>query len=158
MNRTLDQTAGVSLVLENTAGQGSNLGWRFEHLAHIIDKVEGPDAQNNVSIRASDILRIADDKKAVTPEPTDGELEQDINDVTAVIPVNADSGTYDLGGGILRIDNEVIRYTSGVFGGGFFSLVGAAVGYADLAGGTEDSVQLGFGDRTGGSDRANRSA
>jgi deoxyribonuclease-4 len=40
MNRTLDQTEGVALVLENTAGQGSNLGWKFEHLAHIIDKVE----------------------------------------------------------------------------------------------------------------------
>jgi len=40
MNRTLDRTEGVSLVLENTAGQGSNLGWRFEHLAQIIDKVE----------------------------------------------------------------------------------------------------------------------
>lgn len=40
MNRTLDVTEGVSLVLENTAGQGSNLGWKFEHLAHIIDKVE----------------------------------------------------------------------------------------------------------------------
>ena len=40
MNRTLERTSGVSLVLENTAGQGSNLGWRFEHLAHIIDKIE----------------------------------------------------------------------------------------------------------------------
>ncbi len=40
INRTLEQTEGVSLVLENTAGQGSNLGWKFEHLAHIIDKVE----------------------------------------------------------------------------------------------------------------------
>ncbi len=40
MNRTLDKTSGVSLVLENTAGQGSNLGWRFEHLAAIIDKIE----------------------------------------------------------------------------------------------------------------------
>ena len=40
MNMTLDKTKGVSLVLENTAGQGSNLGWRFEHLAQIIDKVE----------------------------------------------------------------------------------------------------------------------
>ncbi len=40
MNKTLDKTSGVSLVLENTAGQGSNLGWKFEHLAHIIDKVE----------------------------------------------------------------------------------------------------------------------
>jgi deoxyribonuclease-4 len=40
MNVTLDKTDGVSLVLENTAGQGSNLGWRFEHLAYIIDKIE----------------------------------------------------------------------------------------------------------------------
>lgn len=40
MNRTLDKTSGVSLVLENTAGQGSNLGWMFEHLAQIIEKVE----------------------------------------------------------------------------------------------------------------------
>lgn len=40
MNRTLDKTKGVSLVIENTAGQGSNLGWKFEHLAQIIDKVE----------------------------------------------------------------------------------------------------------------------
>ncbi|MCX6077705.1 MAG: deoxyribonuclease IV [Campylobacterales bacterium] len=40
INFTLDKTSGVSLVLENTAGQGSNLGWRFEHLAQIIDKIE----------------------------------------------------------------------------------------------------------------------
>ncbi len=30
----------VSAVIENTAGQGSNLGWRFEHLAAIIEGVE----------------------------------------------------------------------------------------------------------------------
>ncbi|QOY52340.1 deoxyribonuclease IV [Candidatus Sulfurimonas baltica] len=40
INIALDKTSGVSAVLENTAGQGTNLGWRFEHLAHIIDKVE----------------------------------------------------------------------------------------------------------------------
>ncbi|MFA5455018.1 MAG: deoxyribonuclease IV [Sulfurimonas sp.] len=40
MNVTLEKTKGVSLVIENTAGQGSNLGWKFEHLAQIIDKVE----------------------------------------------------------------------------------------------------------------------
>jgi len=32
--------SGVQLVIENTAGQGSNLGYRFEHLGHIIEKVE----------------------------------------------------------------------------------------------------------------------
>ena len=40
INITLDQTDGVTAVLESTAGQGSNLGYRFEHLAHIIAKVE----------------------------------------------------------------------------------------------------------------------
>ena len=30
----------VIAVIENTAGQGTNLGWRFEHLAAIIERVE----------------------------------------------------------------------------------------------------------------------
>ena len=40
INIALDKTDGVSAVIENTAGQGSNLGWKFEHIAHIIDRVE----------------------------------------------------------------------------------------------------------------------
>lgn len=40
INRALDKTAGVSAVIENTAGQGSNLGFKFEHLAEIIDQVD----------------------------------------------------------------------------------------------------------------------
>jgi len=40
INIALDKTSGVSAVIENTAGQGSNLGYKFEHLAQIIDKVE----------------------------------------------------------------------------------------------------------------------
>lgn len=40
VNIALDKTEGVTAVIENTAGQGSNLGFRFEHLAAIIDQVE----------------------------------------------------------------------------------------------------------------------
>ena len=40
INIALDATDGVTAVIENTAGQGSNLGYRFEHLAQIIDGVE----------------------------------------------------------------------------------------------------------------------
>lgn len=40
LNIALSQTEGVTAVIENTAGQGSNLGFRFEHLAKIIDGVE----------------------------------------------------------------------------------------------------------------------
>ena len=40
INMTLDATHDVTAVIENTAGQGSNVGYAFEHLAYIIDKVE----------------------------------------------------------------------------------------------------------------------
>jgi deoxyribonuclease-4 len=40
INITLDKTQNVVAVIENTAGQGSNLGYRFEHLATIIEHVE----------------------------------------------------------------------------------------------------------------------
>ncbi|WP_447877110.1 deoxyribonuclease IV [Serratia fonticola] len=40
INIVLDKTQGVTTVIENTAGQGSNLGFKFEHLAAIIDGVE----------------------------------------------------------------------------------------------------------------------
>lgn len=40
INLALDATQGVTAVIENTAGQGTNLGWRFEHLASIIEQVD----------------------------------------------------------------------------------------------------------------------
>ena len=40
INFALDKTSGVTAVIENTAGQGTNVGFSFHHLAYIIDKVE----------------------------------------------------------------------------------------------------------------------
>lgn len=40
INWALDRTQGVTAVIENTAGQGSNLGSSFEQLAYIIDRVD----------------------------------------------------------------------------------------------------------------------
>jgi deoxyribonuclease IV len=40
INITLDKTKGVSAVIEDTAGQGSNVGFQFEQLKYIIDRVE----------------------------------------------------------------------------------------------------------------------
>lgn len=40
INIILSQTEGVTAVIESTAGQGSNLGFRFEHLARIIEQVD----------------------------------------------------------------------------------------------------------------------
>jgi deoxyribonuclease-4 len=40
INMALDKTSGVTAVIENTAGQGTNLGFTFEHLAAMIANVE----------------------------------------------------------------------------------------------------------------------
>jgi deoxyribonuclease-4 len=47
VNIALEQTSGVIAVIENTAGQGTNLGYRFEHLRHII---EGVDDKSRVGV------------------------------------------------------------------------------------------------------------
>lgn len=40
INLALEQTTGVKAVIENTAGQGSNLGYDFAQIARIIDRVD----------------------------------------------------------------------------------------------------------------------
>ena len=42
MNLAIEKTKklGVKLVIENTAGQGTNLGYKFEHLGFLIEKIE----------------------------------------------------------------------------------------------------------------------
>lgn len=40
INITLDKTRGVTAIIENTAGQGSNLGFDFAQIARIIELVE----------------------------------------------------------------------------------------------------------------------
>lgn len=40
INEVLVHTRGVTAVIENTAGQGTNLGYRFEHLAEIIEQID----------------------------------------------------------------------------------------------------------------------
>ena len=40
INIVLDKTTGVTAVIENTAGQGTNMGYKFEHIRFMIDRVE----------------------------------------------------------------------------------------------------------------------
>lgn len=40
LNIILGQTSGVKAVIENTAGQGSNLGYTFAQIAYIIDRID----------------------------------------------------------------------------------------------------------------------
>ena len=40
INMALERTSGVTAVIENTAGQGTNVGFSFHHLRAIIDQVK----------------------------------------------------------------------------------------------------------------------
>ena len=40
INLALSKTSGVTAVIENTAGQGSNVGNKFEEIRYIIDRIE----------------------------------------------------------------------------------------------------------------------
>ena len=40
INKAIKETESCIFVIETTAGQGSNLGYKFEHLAYIIDKID----------------------------------------------------------------------------------------------------------------------
>lgn len=65
LNWVLDQTAGVTAVIENTAGQGSNLGYAFEHLRYIIDRVED---QSRVGVCLDTAHTLAAGYDITTPE------------------------------------------------------------------------------------------
>jgi len=40
VNMALDETENIAAIIENTAGQGTNMGYQFEHLATIIEHVK----------------------------------------------------------------------------------------------------------------------
>lgn len=65
INLTLQKTEGVKAVIENTAGQGSNLGFKFEHLRHIIDRV---DDKSRVGVCIDTCHLFASGYGLVTPE------------------------------------------------------------------------------------------
>jgi deoxyribonuclease-4 len=65
INLALAQTKGVTAVIENTAGQGTNMGHRFEHLAAII---AGVDDQSRVGVCLDTCHTFSAGYDLVTPE------------------------------------------------------------------------------------------
>jgi len=65
INLALAQTHGVTAVIENTAGQGTNLGYRFEQLAAVIEGVED---QSRVGVCLDTCHSFSAGYDLVTPE------------------------------------------------------------------------------------------
>lgn len=73
INEALAEIRGVTAVVENTAGQGSNLGWRFEHLAEIIEQVED---KSRVGVCLDTCHAFAAGYDLRTPEATTATLDE----------------------------------------------------------------------------------
>lgn len=97
-------------VLEGYLGE--DLG-NMRSRTYLIDRIDGPDNRGRVTITAKDILRLADDDKALAPKPSPGELVSDIDkdDNVGSIKVTG-AGTSDYpSSGTLRINRECFKYT-----------------------------------------------
>lgn len=84
--------------------------FRVRH--YFMDKVEGPDARNIVTITAKDVLKLADDDRALAPRPTQVVLRNDVSASDTGFLVEALFGTSvnaELPSqGYLRIGKEVM--------------------------------------------------
>ena len=116
INMALAETGGVCAVIENTAGQGTNMGFAFEHLAAIIDLVTDkgrvgicldtchtfaagydirtPDSFENVMQDFDDIVAIGDNIPLILETP--GQRPLGRGDSTALQPL-----TYAIAGFLL---------------------------------------------------------
>ena len=95
----------------------------MEHRHFVVDKIDGPDSNGTVVIRALDVLRLADDDKAQGPAPSRGRLRDAlaVSGETSIWIEDATAADYPLlssvfteGGayGLVRIGDEIIRYTA----------------------------------------------
>lgn len=118
INITLDKTAGVKAVIENTAGQGSNLGFSFAQIAHIIDRVED---KERVGVCIDTCHAFAAGYDLSTPEG----YERTWREFDDIIGMRYLSGMH-LNDTKKGLGSRVDRHESlgkGELGGGFFTLL-----------------------------------
>lgn len=111
-------------IFEGYAGQAIN-NMRVRH--YLIDTIQGPDSQGNVSITGKDPLNLADKDKSQVPAASPGELAADITDTQTNIQIVALLTDYEPSGTV-RIGDELITYTSRTAAGSIVSLLGVVRG------------------------------
>ena len=80
---------------------------------YLIDTFSGPDSNQNVTIKAKDVLKLADNDKAQAPIASTGELIVDYSDAVSMDPIRITGGIaseYPAPGKV-RINKELFSYT-----------------------------------------------
>ncbi len=87
----------------------------FKTRTYFLEKFEGPDKAGRVRFVAQGITRRIDDKRLTVPEITTGTLNSSLSagETTSFI-VTGDEDKYDTTDGSVRINEEIIEYTTGV--------------------------------------------
>lgn len=100
----------VVIIYEGYLGQSlASMNKRY----YLIDSISGPDSSGNVTLVAKDPLKLADKYKAVVPAISTGKLAFDLSlDAQHFIVKNAVEADYFAFNGTVRIDDEIIRYSS----------------------------------------------
>ena len=92
----------------------------------VIDRIDGPDASGKVTIRAKDILALADGQKAQAPQLSPGVLHEDIDETATVLRVVGATLDDYPASGTLRINDEVMTYTGRSLADGVITFTGIA--------------------------------
>ena len=100
---------------------------------YFIDRISGPGGDGRVSLRAKDVLKLADDERAQWPEQSVGALAADLPEgATSEMRVNravvADYDPDGLGSGTVRLGDEVINWNSAAMDGSTLVLSGLTRG------------------------------
>lgn len=118
INKTLEKTTSVKAVIENTAGQGSNLGYSFEQLARIIERI---DDKSRVGVCIDTCHAVAAGYDLTTPEGFD----RTWRDFDCIIGFNYLSGMH-LNDSKKGVGSHVDRHAplgQGAIGTGCFELL-----------------------------------
>lgn len=97
---------------------------------YLIDKIDGPDSNGNVSLRGVDILRLADNDKAQCPALSKGKLAAAITSSATSLTISGSVLTDYTGysTSAVRIEKEIIRYTGSSEAAGIITLTGLTRG------------------------------
>lgn len=99
-------------VLHGYEGQPLN-EYRVRH--YFIERIQGPDATDRVTITAKDVLKLADDERAQAPRPTQVVLQDDVEEDATSFVVKPLFGTTvgaELpASGYVRVGKEVMKFT-----------------------------------------------